>query len=263
MFIFTFAFVLLATLSNTVSSSPTASDHETENPPEDLHATLSQLNSTHCHLELTNSGSTDVKLLKWNSLFDQNTESHSFTILNPATKKSLVPGPYMIRKIYDKNILPNHVLTLPAKRSWTGTYDLTQLFDIPTAGIYQVAFTGALTVLSESHALKDSHHTIAACPLVTMRLSKSAPSATTLEARSLFGGPKWVPAGSDRDRSTTCDNAQKWVIGRALKQAVVMAADARDAVPMAGHPKGNGELYRSWFNDNSQAFVTAAFDKMS
>lgn len=246
----------LAISSNAMSIPSHKSDHEARTKDTNLQATLAQINSTHCRLQIINDGDEDLKLLKWNTLFDSNAESHSFTIRSLSTNKTLPPGSQMVRKIYE-HVSPHHILNLAAKSFWTGTYDLTRLFDIPTTSNYEVSFSGALTILSpHSSSLKDSQKTNVISHSVTMRLESSA-SAAALKKRIL-----WFDL-SDRARIHTCDNAQIWVLSTALTQAKTLARSARDAVPTMGNQKGIQTLYTTYFNDNSQQFVSQAFDKVS
>lgn len=261
MYMTAFLLCLLATSHPTLSIPTSKTSSSPKEKDTSLHATLSQMNSTHCHLKLTNTGPSDLNILKWNSLFDPSAESHSFTIRSTSTNHTLPHGPEMLRKTYDhRSISADDILHLAAKSSWTGTYDLSRLFDIPTTAeeTYTVSFSGALTVLSSrTHpSMQNSHRKVATCAPTIMHLKGPARSAA-LNERFL-----WFDL-SDRARIHSCDNAQIWVLSTALAQARTLAEQARDAVPTAGNTKGIQDLYTKYFNDNSQTFVANAFDQVS
>ena len=218
-----------------------------------LHARLSQINATHCEVNLSNEGNDAYNFLKWNSLFDSKTESHSFSLQNAKTRENLTHGPDMLRKIYTK-VHPEHIITLAAHSSWNESFDLTQLFEIPEEGEYVVSLTSTLTALSNTTQLSNNFPVNVESEAVTMMLTKSS---STLKPRIDL---------SDNALIHTCDAAQTWVIQQTVQQATGLAMNAKKAVPVFNPIVGyfpNETLYQEYFNDDSQQSVFNAFNLIS
>lgn len=234
------------------NASPVSSPGTTSGK-ENLHATLSQINATHCAVNLTNTGNNAYDLLKWNTLFDTDAESSSFTVISNATNQNIPPGSDMIRKIYSK-VDPSHVLHLAGLSSWMGTYDLSRLYAIPGDGLYSVDLSSTVTVLNSTDSLRGSYHIDIKSQAVQMKLAKSS-----LTRRNWFDL-------SDNARIHTCDAAQQWVIQQTVQQAASLAMNAKKAVPLdvpiAGY-RPNRTVYQEYFNDHSQQAVFEIFDKVS
>ena len=219
-----------------------------------IEATLSQINTTHCKVELANTFDTQLDFLTWNSLFDSQTESFSFTLRSSSSKAIVPVGSTMLRKIYAK-IHPNHVLTIAAHSSWSGAFDLTRLFDIPQDGDYDVSLASTLTTLSPTKNVRELPQVNIEAPTVVMKLVKSP---STLRSR-------WFDL-SDNARIHTCDAAQQWVIQQTVAQAANLAMNAKKAIPLDPPIVGywpSPSLYKEYFNDESQQTVFNVFDKAS
>ena len=159
----------------------------------------------------------------------------------------------MLRKIYTE-VHPDHILKLSAHSSWNGTYDITQLFEVPTEADYTVSLTSTMTALSETAKLTESYRIFVKSQVVRMKLAKSYPS---LKQRLDL---------SDNALIHTCDAAQQWVIQQTVQQATNMATNAKKAVPLFNPVVGywpNQTLYQEYFNDQSQQTVFNTFSKIS
>lgn len=233
------------------TSRDTSSINRTENAT--IHATLSQINATHCTVDLANKYDSPFDFLKWNSLFDNQTESSSFTLRSSSTKENVSIGSTMLRKIYAE-VHPDHVLTIAAHSSCSGVFDLTRLFDIPQDGDYDVSLGSTLTTLSLTKNVRAPSQVKVEAPIVVMKLAKSS---STLRPRFDL---------SDNARIHTCDAAQQWVIQQTVAQAANLAMNAKKAVPLPNPVVGywpNQDLYKQYFNDNSQQTVFNIFDRAS
>ena len=208
-----------------------------------LCAELSQVNSTSVNLTIFNDAARDLSLLKWNSLFDTMAEYHSFSVRAP---NGIAPpsGRSKIRYIYAR-MVQNHILTLPAQSSWSGTQDLTDLFDVPKADKYNVSFTSTLTAVSNSTTKGNPYPVIVNSNSQLMNLTTSpSPSSTK---RSTF------PTKVKRDQIQNLDAGAIWVIRQAVASATAMASVAAqnthqfNTAPTA--------LYTTYFNDKSEQQV--------
>ncbi|MCJ1453488.1 hypothetical protein MMC28_003835 [Mycoblastus sanguinarius] len=206
-----------------------------------LHAELLQVNSTHTTLILINEASEDLSLLKWNSLFHSRAEYHSFYInaLGNGTKFSA--GPQMVRWLY-AGLDQSHILKLPAHSNWTGVFDLTKIFSIPTTSQYSVSFTDTLNTLLNPPTANSTHTVMVSSQPCIMNLTSSAPTKAT---RSTAESAKMTK----RDSINSCDAAQTWIIKTTLGTVSQMAEYAYHGV------FSNLSFYETYFNNKSSNVV--------
>ena len=224
-------------------ASKAANDKDISN----IHAKLSQTNSSFCTVTLNNSAPNDIEFLTWNSLFDPNTEFHSFLISDITTHERLSAGTGMVRKIYAPEVLPEHILRVPAHSTWTGTYDLTKIFDVPSSGQYNVSLVNTLKAVSNM-SLHKSHVVHVSSDSIITNLTKSEHN---------------LKSKGKRDQINDCDAGQNFILRQALDGAKTMALQAYQNTPTSAPQPGSQPWYAKYFNDASWTTVRKAFDGVS
>lgn len=137
----------------------------------------------------------------------------------------------------------DHLLTLPARSSWTGTYDLTDLFAVSKTDTYNVSFTSTLTAVLNLTTRADPYPITVTCNSQLMNLT-SSPSPNSTRR---FSNPTTVK----RDDIQECDAGTIWVIRQAVASATAMAFVAAQWTPTTG----TTPLYIKYFNDNPELQV--------
>ena len=104
-----------------------------------LKSSIEPVNQTHIKVTITNAYAQDISVLSWNSHFESRAEYRSFTITHGISGSRIVlrPGLNMLRYHYSKAV-PSHFTNITAGSTYTGYFDITDLFAVPEAGLYNV-----------------------------------------------------------------------------------------------------------------------------
>ena len=208
-------------------------------------AELSIIDSTSISLTILNRGPRDMSLVKANTLLDPSTQAQSFSI-RTFDGKTLQARP-TIAAHADGDVTPDQIPTLPAQSGWTGTYKLTELFEVPKADKYNVSFATTLFATKTPLDGEIPHSYMVSAPARMMFLAKSSLQLANRDAVS--------PVKVKRDLIQHCDAGQTWVIRNVLPSTIQMAAAAASYVPTTG----TNPLYTKYFNNNDQQTVREVF----
>ena len=142
-----------AVFRKTRLANSTRSDHTP--PTLSLVADLQPVNVTHVNVSITNTYSQQVSILNWNNHFqtNQNAAHGSFQLTRRLSNGSILKlgrGPNMGRYRF-MEIMPSHFFNITAGATYTDSFDLTQLFQVPEAGTYNLTmnFTSTATLVPD------------------------------------------------------------------------------------------------------------------
>lgn len=118
----------------------TGSDHMP--PTLSLTSTLQPVNTTHIDVSITNTYPQQISILSWNNHLqtNQNSAHGSFRLTHRSsngTIQRLGRGPTMGHYRFAKAV-PSHFSNITARGTYTDTFDLTRLFNVPAADVYSV-----------------------------------------------------------------------------------------------------------------------------
>ena len=151
--------VKAAFIENTRPANDTRSDHASSSLF--LTADLQPINSTHVNISIPNDYSQQISILKWNNHF-QNSQyaAHgSFQLTRSLWNGSIQtirPGFHMSRfRHLDPE--PGHYFNLTAGATYIKSFDVTQLFNIPVDGTYNLTldFTRPATLVPDGVELSE------------------------------------------------------------------------------------------------------------
>ena len=129
-----------AVFKRTRLANSARSDHTP--PTLSLTADLQPINTTHVNVSITNSYLQQISILKWNNHFqtNQNAAHGSFQLtdrLSNGSIQRLGQGPDVGRFRF-MEIMPSHFFNISAGATYTNSFDLTQLFNVPEPGTYNL-----------------------------------------------------------------------------------------------------------------------------
>ena len=204
---------------------------------------LSEIGPTSVSVTIINRFPRDISLAKNNTFLDPNNESQCFSI------RSHAGTPIQAKPVSSSQgqsvAAPDQGETIAAGSTWSKTYDLTRLFEIPMADVYNISF--ATTVFISTPPDEPTYpFQVSAHPLM-MSLASSSPQRSPPEPAP--------PTRVKRDQIQQCDAGQTWVIQKALASAIQMASAAASYVPTTG----TNSIYEKYFNNDKQQVVREVF----
>ena len=209
-------------------------------PVDRIWASLQSLNATHFNATLQNDYALDLNILAWNNLLDAGTEYHTFQLWGPSHggQGPVHPGPKMVTKQYT-NLSSSHFETIPANSKWTGTFNLTEIFDVTEASDYVLSMNGTFSVAQDLSNPQRTEPVEFTTNDLTLKLEPSAANSTahTKSTRRLPSFP-------------TCPMDDLLALQDSIRFAQAMAVDALNWTqpPDPGHNTVFNYLWRVYFD---------------